>query len=194
MVTLFKSMVLPQLEYCCPLWSPVTVGKIRQIENIQRSFTAKIVTVSNLNYWERLKVLGLYSLERRRERYLIIYVFKITQGITPNFEGEKFRIRVNYSDRRGRTCVIPGINAQALASVTSMVEASFPVRGPKLFNTLPSSLRNFNGSTDAFKSRLDKFLNRIPDQPCLPAYQQPASSNSIIDQLAALRAAGIFLN
>ena len=77
MMTLFKSMVLPHLEYCCPLWSPLTIGRVRQLEAIQRSFTAKISTLSHKNYWERLKSLGLYSLERRRERYMIIYVFKI---------------------------------------------------------------------------------------------------------------------
>ena len=75
-----------------------------------------------------------------------------------------------------------------------MVEASFPVRGPKLFNSLSMDLRNFDGSLDVFKRRLDKFLQTIPDQPCIPAYQQPALSNSIVDQLSALRAAGVCHN
>ena len=194
MMTLFKSMVLPHLEYCCPLWCPTSIGRIRQVEAIQRSFTAKIVSIGHLNYWERLKQLGIYSLERRRERYQIIYIFKIMQGLTPNFEGDKFRIRTEYSARRGRICVVPGLNTLALASVTSRIEASLPVRGPKLFNCLPVNIRNFDGSADTFKSRLDRFLSSVPDQPCMPAYQQPASSNSIIDQLSALRAAGIYLN
>ena len=116
------------------------------------------------------------------------------QGITPNFEAENFSIKVKFSERRGRTCEVPRINTTALASVTSMVEASFPVRGPMLFNSLPINLRNFNGSADAFKRRLDKFLSQVPDQPSLPTYQQPASSNCVISQLASLRAAGIFLN
>ena len=193
MVILFKTLVLPHLEYCCPLWSPTTIGRVRQLESIQRSYTAKISSLDNKNYWERLKILGLYSLERRRERYMILYVFKIIQGITPNFEIEKFIIKTEISVRRGRSCTVPNINTQALASVTTMIESSFPVRGPKLFNSLPIKLRNYDGSAEAFKGRLDRFLAEVPDQPTLPAYQQPATSNSIIDQLAALRAAGVYL-
>ena len=75
-----------------------------------------------------------------------------------------------------------------------MVEASFPVRGPKLFNALPMNIRNFNGSVEAFKSRLDKFLATVPDKPHMPAYQQLSTSNSILDQLIVLRAAGIYAN
>ena len=105
MITLFRAMVLPHLEYCCQLWAPVTIGKVRQIESVQRSFTAKIDSVSNLNYWERLKALNLYSLERRRERYLIIYTFKIVESLTPNFDCDKFRIKVANNERRGRLCV-----------------------------------------------------------------------------------------
>ena len=79
MTTLFKSMVLPHIEYCCPLWSPSNLGMIRKIEAIQRSFTSNIHTLQNENYWGRLKKLDMFSLERRRERYQIIYVFKIIQ-------------------------------------------------------------------------------------------------------------------
>ena len=61
----------------------------------------------------------------------------------------------------------------------------------KLFNALPFDLRNYDGSAEAFKSRLDKFLAEVPDKPSLPAYHQPATNNSIIEQLAVLRAAGI---
>ena len=34
MLTLFKSLVLPRLEYGCQLWSPTLVNQINAIENI----------------------------------------------------------------------------------------------------------------------------------------------------------------
>ena len=194
LMILFKSLVLPHLEYCCPVWSPLKIGSIRQLESIQRNFTSKLRTLTSLNYWERLRALGIYSIERRRERYLILYLYKIIQGLTPNFCGEKFKINIENSARRGRICVIPGLNTRSLTRVTTMVEASFPVRGPKLFNALPMNIRNFDGSVDAFKSRLDKFLATVPDKPHMPAYQQLSTSNSILDQLIVLRAAGIYAN
>ena len=42
MVALFKSLVLPRLEYGCQLWSPTSVNQINAIENIQRKFTKHI--------------------------------------------------------------------------------------------------------------------------------------------------------
>ena len=35
--------------------------------------------VQHLHYWERLRELKLYSLQSRSERYIIIYIWKITQ-------------------------------------------------------------------------------------------------------------------
>ena len=37
-----------------------------------------------LEYSERLVSFKLYSLQRRRERYCIIYVWKIFEGLVPN--------------------------------------------------------------------------------------------------------------
>ena len=194
LLVLYRALVLPHLEYCCQLWSPAptALGKIRQLESIQRSFTSRIRGVETMNYWQRLKHLQLYSLERRRERYMIIYVFKIITGIVPNIENDKFQVKLTQNARLGRKCIIPSINTVSPASVASMVESSFPVQGPRLFNALPPDLRNFNGSTLSFKAKVDKFLLNVPDQPCMPGYQQAAPTNSIIDQLRILRGAGVF--
>ena len=112
----------------------------------------------------------------------------------PNFDGDSYRLRIADSERRGRSCVIPRLNPQATSRVRSQIEASFPIIGPKLFNSLPKNIRNNDSSVDAFKARLDKFLKLVPDQPYMPGYQQPAPNNSIIEQLATLRAAGIHFN
>ena len=37
------------------------------------------------SYIDRLSLLRLYSLQRRRERYYKIYVWKIIEGLVPNF-------------------------------------------------------------------------------------------------------------
>ena len=75
MLTLLKSLVIPLLEYCCQLWSPWKAKDIQAIEAIQRTFTYKITEVQHLDYWERLHELKLYSLQRLRDRYIIIYIF-----------------------------------------------------------------------------------------------------------------------
>ena len=88
MLTILKSLVIPVLEYCCQIRNPWKAKDIQAIEALQRTFTYKITEVQHLNYWERLHELKLYSLQRRRERYIIIYIWKITtQHMVPNIDG-----------------------------------------------------------------------------------------------------------
>ena len=54
------------------------------VEKVQRSFTRFISGMEGLPYPERLTVLKLYSPQRRRERYINIYVWKILEGLVPN--------------------------------------------------------------------------------------------------------------
>ena len=187
MLTLFKAMVLPILEYCCQLWNPTKVGQVRDIEGVQRSFTSRIVSVTHLDYWDRLKELELYSLERRRERYLILYVYKIMLELVPNFSDERYRIKTKYSERRGLSCVLPSIKTSATSRVRSMVERSFAVRAPELFNSLPKNIRNGNLSFNSFKNQLDKILSKVKDEPSLPNLRPRATSNSLIDQFELMK-------
>jgi hypothetical protein len=48
--------------------------------------------MEEFNFWERLQRLGLYSLQRRRERHVILYTWKMIAGMAPNFESEAFKI------------------------------------------------------------------------------------------------------
>ena len=191
-MTLFRAMVVPHLEYCCQLWFPNLLRDIRSLEAVQRSFTARISGVGHLNYWERLQKLNLYSLERRRERYVVLYAFKIIKNLVPNFQDERFQIKTYYSVRGGLLCRIPTISRAPTAKIRNQIENSFAVQAPKLFNSLPADMRKFQGSFPVFKSKLDKFLSKVPDKPCTPGYHQPAASNSIVAQLAQMRAEGIF--
>ena len=77
MMTLSKSLVRSHLDYCCPLWSSCKTSETQEIEGVQRTFTARIWGFQHLNYWQRLKALDLMSLQRRRERYIIIHLWKI---------------------------------------------------------------------------------------------------------------------
>ena len=84
-MTLFKSLVLPRLDYGSQLWSPHLVKHIDPFEKIQRSFTKHLTETQSLEYSERCVSFKLYSLHRRRERYCIIYLRKIIEGLVPNF-------------------------------------------------------------------------------------------------------------
>ena len=70
MLTLFKSIVSSRLDFGCQLWSPHQAKHINSIEKVQRSFTKHISGVYSLSYSERLSSLNLYSVQRRRDRYI----------------------------------------------------------------------------------------------------------------------------
>ena len=188
MLTLYKSLVIPLLEYCCQLWSPWRIGEKQSLEAVQRSFTSRISSVQHLDYWARLRELELYSLERRRERYAILYIYKILIGNTSN----NLNVQFNIHKRRGRLCHIKRIHPRAPTRIKTLKENAFALRGPRLFNALPRHLRDSTDHLDGFKTQLDKFLRTIPDQPKLPHYHLSAASNSIIDQLAQQRAEGLY--
>ena len=71
---MFNSYIKSKLEYCSLVWSPWHQKEINKLERIQQNVTSKIEGMEQLDYHQRLKKLNLYSLERRRERYLIINV------------------------------------------------------------------------------------------------------------------------
>ena len=84
MLTLFRSHVRSRLEYSCPVWNPSLLGDIKKLESTHRVFTRHISGCQDLCYWDRLKRLILVSLLRRRERYIIIHVWKTLHELAPN--------------------------------------------------------------------------------------------------------------
>ena len=134
MKTLWKSLVLPILDYCSQLWCPTKQGHIQQIEAIQKSFTNKIKLDRKYDYWDRLSKLKLYSLQRRRERYRILYIWKILKNQVPNLscEGDGGIQKLHTNSRNGRTCKLPAFNNSASAKVKQLREGSLKVHGSQL--------------------------------------------------------------
>ena len=185
MKTLWKSLVLPILDYCSQLWCPIKQGQIQQIEAIQKSFTHKIKLDRKYDYWDRLSKLKLYSLQRRRERYRILYIWKILEKLVPNIlrGGDGGIEKLHTSSRNGRTCKIPALNNTATAKIKQLREGSLKVHGSQLFNALPRDLRNKTNCTlPQFKNRLDAFLQQIEDKPLVCGYTaaRRTDSNSLI--------------
>ena len=116
MLTLFKSLVISRLDYASQLWSPHKISQITQIEKVQRSFTKHITGLRDLSYHERLQTLKLYSLQRRRERYCIILIWKIIENKSQNLSDP---ILCNFSDRRGRSCAISHVDPELLHTIAS---------------------------------------------------------------------------
>ena len=181
LLNLFKSLVLSMLEYCSPLWCPDRFQDISKLESVQRRFTSKMMSISHLNYWDRLKHLNLMSLQRRRERFQVIYIWKINNKKVPNF------CIIVWRDitRRGNTIRIPELPS-TVAKINSTFDCSFRVKACKIWNCLPKYVKEPT-SMNIFKNKLDSFLLRVPDCPPVSGYST-MNSNSLLDWLTSSNA------
>ena len=184
MLTVMGSLVQPRLDYCSQLWSPSGQADINGLEDVQRHFVSRIKdsALEGHNYWEKLKHLQLYSQERRRERYQIIFLWKMCQHLVKGYD-----VKWQWSDRRGQYAVPAPVQREAPAMVRRARECSLTVRGACLFNMMPSFIRNERcKDVLLFKNHLDIFLAGVPDQPTVTGLVRAASTNSLMDQVPLL--------
>ena len=73
---LYKALIRPTLEYGSCVWSPHLKKHIKLIEDVQRRATKLVPLVAHLPYDQRLRKLGLVTLEYRRDRADMIQIFK----------------------------------------------------------------------------------------------------------------------
>ena len=155
---MFKSLVQPHIDYCSQLWMPPEGANMVKIEKVLRDFSRRVPGIRELCYWERLKSMGMNSMQRRLERYRIIYIWKIMEGLVPN-------CGLNWSsseERRGRLCEVPKLRGNK--EVQKCRRQSFQMAGPKLWISLPKYVRNVkNCGIEQFKEALDNFLSKVPD-------------------------------
>ena len=165
MMTLLKSLVLSPLDYVSQLWSPHLLKSVYILEKVQRSFTKHIAGMHTMSYEERLKHLNLISIQRRRDRYQIIYLWKIIEKFVPNPSAP---ITWTYSERRGRSCAVLNVNVGRLGS---LCYNSFRWRAIRIFNKLSKHIHMISSCSVAkFKSQFNKHLRNISDLPCLSGY------------------------
>ncbi|KAK3108052.1 hypothetical protein FSP39_000221 [Pinctada imbricata] len=167
-VSLYKALVRPHLEYASSVWSTIFKKDAIAIENTQRRATKILRGISNLTYPERLKYLGLPSLEYRRIRSDMIQVYKFLNNID-KMDDDLLKINENSRTR--------GHNKKLLKSHSrlNVRKFSFTERVVNTWNNLPSDVIN-SKNINLFKSQLNKHWKNqeIKFNPaCLISYSQP---------------------
>ena len=150
-VRLYKQMVRPHLEYAIQVWNPYFSKDKQLLENVQRRATKLIGCLRNLPYEERLKILGLTSLELRRIRGDLIQVFKMVHG----FDGlgfDDFFIFSNVTRTRGHR-----FKLKSKRSRLDVRKYFFSQRVVDEWNGLAESVVT-SASVNSFKNSLDKFF------------------------------------
>ncbi|KFQ31030.1 hypothetical protein N331_12221, partial [Merops nubicus] len=99
---LYSALLRPHLQYCIQFWSPHYKGDVDLLERVQRRATRMIRGLEQLSCEDRLRELGLFSLEKRRLRGDLIVAFQCLKGayfLVPLAGEGLFRISSNNRTR-----------------------------------------------------------------------------------------------
>ena len=77
---LYSALVRPPLEHCVQVRSPQHRRDVELLERVQRRATKMIQEMEHLSYENRLRKLGLLSLEKRRLQRDLVVAFQYLKG------------------------------------------------------------------------------------------------------------------
>ena len=159
MLQLYKSLVRPHLDYCSQAWNPHFKKDSDLLERVQRRATRMITECQGLPYQERLNILRLMTLEKRRLRADLLEVYKILNKHDDVRQDVFFVRQTNLHRQTTR-----GHNFKLFKKRFQIdsTKYSFGNRIVNSWNKLPSEVVNARTPL-TFKIQLDNYLRNTED-------------------------------
>ena len=144
---MFNVFVLPILSYNCPVWSPHLLKDVKIVESVLRAYTKRFPGLWDVPYHERLRRLGMRSLQELRLRSDLILTYKIIHHLIDLDFDEFFSYSLSATRNHGFKLFKPHVSL-------SSTQNFFNNRIINPWNALPKHVVNAP-SLDSFSSLLD---------------------------------------
>ena len=165
-VQLYKVYVRPHLEYCIQAWSPYTQADKDKLEHVQRRAVNMVAGLRGRSYEQKLREVGLTTLEERRIRGDMIQTSRILNGIDQVDASTWFAMATD-RDRVGAANTRNSTDTTRLVEGVSKHEVRrnfFSQRVPRYWNSLPETTRQ-QQTVLGFKAAYDGTTLRQPGLP-----------------------------
>merc|ERR1711873_110080 len=130
--TVWKALIRLHLDYRRPVWAPTYQKDITKIEDVLRNFSRRCPAIANLHYWDRMRALQLTSCERRMERFIILFTFKIIRKEVD----DPGAFTTRYTIKRG-TLLRNTLKMRGSGGLKTVIAGSFGTKAVELYNSLP---------------------------------------------------------
>ena len=144
---LWRTYILPRLEYASSIWFPYYKKDVDLIENVQRRYTKFLPGMFHKSYKERRDALKIITLEERRIHLDLILLYKIVHNLididfdsyfsycTNQTRGHQFKLNINSVSR---------LNCHKFHFFNRII---------KIWNALPDDI--------VMSNKVDEFKNKV---------------------------------